>query len=199
MTCRPCALLRSKSSAPGIRAIPRGSRILVVVPSGTCTFQRTAVAIVRSRTPRGRLSSSPVRAADAPALSAIGDPFMFQEHYADRTPEQVAAIFGSHFAGAVRQLPVGTWQGPIESGLGWHLVFVDTLIPGRVPPFEEVEADVKAAWLAEQKAMASDRAFTEMRAKYMVRLPVPPENASGPQAAALSSGGSSEAATKGAR
>ena len=66
--------------------------------------------------------------ADAPALSAIGDPFMFQEHYADRTPEQVAAIFGSHFAEAVRQLPVGTWQGPIESGLGWHLVFVDTLI-----------------------------------------------------------------------
>ena len=111
----------------------------------------------------------------------------------------MAAIFGSHFAAAVRQLPVGTWQGPIESGLGWHLVFVDTLIPGRVPPFEEVEADVKAAWLAEQKAMAWDKAFTEMRAKYTVLLPVPPENASGPQAAALSSGGSSEAATKGAR
>ena len=95
--------------------------------------------------------------AGATALSAIGDPFMFQEHYADRTAEQVAAIFGSHFAAAVRQLPVGTWQGPIESGLGWHLVFVDTLIPGRVPPFEEVEADVKAAWLAEQKAMAWDQ------------------------------------------
>ena len=37
-------------------------------------------------------------------------------------------------------------------GFGWHLVFVDTLTPGRVPAFEEVEADVKTARLAEQKA-----------------------------------------------
>ena len=35
-----------------------GSRTLVAVPSDTCTFPRTAVAIVRSRTPRVRWSSS---------------------------------------------------------------------------------------------------------------------------------------------
>lgn len=136
--------------------------------------------------------------ADAPALSAIGDAFMFQEHYADRTPEQVAAIFGSHFAEAVRQLPVGTWQGPIESGLGRHLVLVTSETPGRVPPFEEVETDVKMAWLAEQKATAWDRAFTEMRAKYTVLLPAP-ENAPGSQAAAPASGTSSATEAKGAR
>ena len=46
----------------------------------------------------------------------------------------------------------GSWQGPIESGFGWHLVFVDTVIPGRVPAFEEIEPDVKTAWLSDQKA-----------------------------------------------
>ena len=52
--------------------------------------------------------------------------------------------FGPQFALAVAKLAPGSWQGPIESGFGWHLVFVDTLIPGRVPAFEEVEADVKS-------------------------------------------------------
>ena len=62
--------------------------------------------------------------------------------------------FGPQFALAVAKLAPGSWQGPIESGFGWHLVFVDTVIPGRVPAFEEIEPDVKTAWLGEQKAQA---------------------------------------------
>jgi hypothetical protein len=53
-------------------------------------------------------------------------------------------------------------------------VFVDTVIPGRVPAFEEVEPDVKTAWLAEQRAQAWQKAYKEMRAKYTVLLPAPP-------------------------
>ncbi|MDG4562576.1 MAG: hypothetical protein P9E88_14915, partial [Candidatus Competibacter sp.] len=68
------------------------------------------------------------------------------------------------------------------------------VIPGRVPDFEEIEADVKTAWLGEQKALAWDKAYREMRAKYTVLLPVPPDGTNGtppsptpPQAATTSS------------
>ena len=80
------------------------------------------------------LSKFADRAADSPVVGAVGDPFMFQNHYADRSPEQIASIFGSAFAVAVDQVRPGSWQGPIESGLGWHLVFVSSATPGRVPP-----------------------------------------------------------------
>ena len=80
---------------------------------------------------------------------------------------------GRQFAVAVEKLKPGSWQGPIESGYGWHLVFVDTVIPGRIPAFEEMEPDVKTAWLGEQKATAWQKAYTEMRAKYTVLLPGP--------------------------
>jgi peptidyl-prolyl cis-trans isomerase C len=53
-------------------------------------------------------------------------------------------------------------------------VFVDTVIPGRVPDFVEIEGDVKTAWLAEQKAVTWDKVYKEMRAKYTVLLPAPP-------------------------
>src|SRR5262249_1204661 len=86
--------------------------------------------------------------------ASLADPFMFQDYYRDRAPEYLGKEFGPQFALAVAKLAPGSWQGPIQSGFGWHLVFVDALIPGRVPAFEEIEPDVKTAWLAEQKAQA---------------------------------------------
>lgn len=119
---------------------------------------------------------------DTPLAASLSDRFMFQEYYGDRTPEQVAKEFGPPFALAVAKLAPGSWQGPVESGYGWHLVFVDSVVPGRLPAFEEIEPNVKSAWLAEQKHEAWRKAYDEMRAKYTVTLPAPPADESAPAA-----------------
>jgi len=111
---------------------------------------------------------------DSKSAAAVGDSFMFQDYYGDRAPSAIAKEFGPPFAVAIEKLKPGSWQGPIESGYGWHLVFVDTVIPGRIPAFEEIEPDVKTAWLAEQKKAAWQKAYAEMRAKYTLLLPGPP-------------------------
>ena len=108
------------------------------------------------------------------ALS-LGDRFMFQDYYGDRTPDAIAKEFGPQFAVALEKLKPGSWQGPIESGYGWHLVYIDTVIPGRIPAFEEMEPDIKTAWLAEQKQQAWQKAYADMRAKYTLLLPNPGE------------------------
>ncbi|HQR19275.1 MAG TPA: peptidylprolyl isomerase [Burkholderiaceae bacterium] len=118
---------------------------------------------------------------DSKIAAKLADPFMFQDYYRDRAPDYLGKEFGPQFALAVAKLVPGRWSGPIESGFGWHLVYVDTLIPGSVPAFEEVEPDVKVTWLGEQKLLAWQKAYQEMRAKYTVLLPAPPETA--PQAA----------------
>ena len=112
---------------------------------------------------------------DARIAGTLADRFMFQDYYRDRPPEYLGKEFGPQFALAVAKFTPGSWQGPVESGFGWHLVYVDTVVPGRVPEFEEVESDVKTAWLAEQKAKAWEKAYKEMRAKYTVLLPAPPK------------------------
>jgi hypothetical protein len=112
---------------------------------------------------------------DSKLAASSGDSFMFQDYYADRTSEAIAKEFGPQFAVAVEKLKPGSWQGPIESGYGWHLVFVDSVIPGRIPAMEEIESDVKTAWLSEQKQQAWGKAYKEMRAKYAVLLPAPPD------------------------
>ena len=110
---------------------------------------------------------------DSKLAASLADRFMFQDYYGDRAPDALAKEFGPQFVVALEKLKPGSWQGPIESGYGWHLVFVDTVIPGRIPAFEEMEPDVKTAWLAEQKKQAWQKAYTEMRAKYIVLLPGP--------------------------
>ena len=112
---------------------------------------------------------------DSKRASGLSDPSMLQEYYGDRTSEQLAKDFGPQFAQAVVRLEPGSWQGPIESGFGWHLVFVQTFVPGRIPAFEEVEPEVKTAWLGEQKQQAWRKAYEAMRAKYTLLLPAPPD------------------------
>lgn len=117
---------------------------------------------------------------DSKLAASLADPFMFQDYYRDRAPDFLGKEFGPQFALAVAKLPPGSWQGPIESGFGWHLVFIDTLIPGRIPDFEEVEPEVKTAWLADQKAQAWEKAYETMRARYEVILPnVPVQEVTG--------------------
>lgn len=108
---------------------------------------------------------------DSKLAVSLADPFMFQDYYGDRTPEALAKDFGPRFAVAIEKTKPGSWQGPIESGYGWHLVFVDSVAPGRTPLFEEAESDVKKAWLADQKSRAWQKAYADMRAKYTVVLP----------------------------
>jgi hypothetical protein len=117
------------------------------------------------------------------AESAHSDQFMFQDFYGDRAPFQLAKEFGPSFAKELFKLKTGQWQGPIESGYGWHLIWIESIAPGKVPEFEEVEPDVKTAWLADQKALQWQRAYAAMRAKYEVIAPQPPPPAKAPSPA----------------
>jgi peptidyl-prolyl cis-trans isomerase C len=108
---------------------------------------------------------------DAPEASAIADPFMFRNYYGDATPEQMAKEFGPGFAEALFQLQPGSWQGPIESGYGWHLIWIDSLEASRIPAFEEVKPRVLEAWQAERYSEVRQRALADMRSRYAIVVP----------------------------
>lgn len=117
---------------------------------------------------------------DCKFASSLADQFMGQDYYRDRSSDEMAKEFGPQFAQALFKLKPGSWRGPIESGYGWHLVFVESVTPGRIPEFEEVESDVKTEWLGEQKEQAWRKAYQQMRAKYTVLLPQVPDKVATP-------------------
>jgi len=119
--------------------------------------------------------------ADAPIAS---DAFMFQDRYVDQSAEQLAALFGPKFAQALVESRPGAWQGPVESGYGWHLVFVEEMTPGRVPAFEEIEPQVKREWIATRRAEAKQKMYETLRARYEVVVAATPSPAAAASAAA---------------
>lgn len=144
-------------------------------------FRHVYFALDRNGTPaRAAAAAAAKQLASAPA-AVLGDPFMFQDAYADRTPDQIAKDFGPAFARAVFKLVPGAWQGPVESGYGWHAILVTEATPARVPAFEEIEPEVRTDWMGEQAELAKRRVYEAMRARYEVVLPEIPVPAAGPR------------------
>lgn len=114
------------------------------------------------------------KSSEWPDAADLADPFMFQDYYGDRSFDEMARLFGPDFARSLFRLRPGSWQGPIESGYGWHLIFADALMPSRVPDFEEIESEVKAQWIAVQRELAKRKAYETMRARYHVVVPALP-------------------------
>lgn len=115
----------------------------------------------------------PLAGKSIDAAASTGDPFMFQGFYGDRSFEVVAKEFGPLFARALASVAPGAWAGPIESGYGWHLVFVDATTPQRVPDFEEIETEVRTAWIEDKRELTRARLYESMRARYEIVLPGP--------------------------
>ncbi|PXX54685.1 PPIC-type PPIASE domain-containing protein [Pseudomonas sp. LAMO17WK12:I10] len=105
--------------------------------------------------------------------SGEGDAFLFKNAYTEQSQDQVAKDFGSKFAIALFQQTPGHWVGPVESGFGWHLVWIDALANPQAPPFETVAQQVKSDWLSEQRTESKRSSFEALKARYQVVVMMP--------------------------
>ena len=109
--------------------------------------------------------------ADSPKAATLADAFMFQDYYADASADQLSKDFGPKFANELFRLKPGSWQGPVESSHGWHLVWIDSIAPARPRTFSEAEPEVKIAWFAARNTEAWNNTYQAMKARYQIVLP----------------------------
>lgn len=94
----------------------------------------------------------------------------------DTTPSRVVdANFGAGFSASLNLLPLGEWQGPIESGLGLHLVRIESRVEGVLPDLAEIRPLVGREW-AHQKRIDTRQMINEQLLKdYEVVIEWPAE------------------------
>lgn len=114
---------------------------------------------------------------DSQLAAKLGDPANSSDHYDGVSPDELQKMYGPEFVSAISKAAKGSWQGPIQSSKGWHLVFVDSYDSGGAPDFKEIERAVKKAWELEQRQAAWRKAYEGMRSKYTVTLPEMPGGA----------------------
>lgn len=97
------------------------------------------------------------------------DAFPGRDRYVAQDAAALARAFGqSQVASAVFELPAGAWHGPLRSGYGWHVVYVERVDPGRERPLAEVREQVRADYLDEQRAEMNAAALAAIKEKYVV-------------------------------
>ena len=75
--------------------------------------------------------------------------------------QEVDGFFGSGFAEMLDELAPGQWEGPFESGLGLHLIRLQSRTEGSVPDLAEIRPTVEREW-ANVRRLEYRRQINEM-------------------------------------
>jgi len=104
--------------------------------------------------------------------------FSFSHVFFSRSLHNAAAVgdarraldlLRQHHAG-VKGLSAGSWQGPIESMYGAHLVWVSQQQPGNFPTLDAARSRVLSDVMNERMHRADERAMDELRSHYQVNI-----------------------------
>jgi len=109
----------------------------------------------------------------------FGDPLPLPFELRDVRESELARLFGSSFADGLKGLETGRWSGPVESGFGLHLVFLEAREAGRVPRLPEVRDAVQREWLSQRRREAVDSLYDRLAENYSIEI----ESLIDPQAA----------------
>ncbi|MEA3070016.1 MAG: hypothetical protein QOD29_1462 [Alphaproteobacteria bacterium] len=107
-------------------------------------------------------------AGDSVAAAELGDTTMLPHQFPLSRVDEIASVFGDEFARRIAQLEGGRWIGPIQSGYGWHIVYVSERTEGRPKPLSEVREAVQRDWLAARRKEIIDATYSKLREKYAV-------------------------------
>ena len=121
-----------------------------------------------------------VQSSDVPVTRApdMGDPFMLPYNFDMEDSFKITRIFGQDFTQQIIQLEAGTWQGPIESGYGLHLVRINKKVEARLPGIATVINKVRTDWMFEQRQRINKEVYERFLKRYEVvveNLPDRPE------------------------
>ena len=100
--------------------------------------------------------------------SSLGDTFLLEHRFEGTSTTEIANQFGEKFAEKLGDVPVRQWVGPIESGYGMHLVFVEQRTEGRLPQLPEVRDAVSRDWTNERRLELNEKFFQNLLKHYEV-------------------------------
>jgi hypothetical protein len=108
------------------------------------------------------------RAEEGGREDPSGDPFVFPLSYDDASLPDLVRDYGPAFVKLLQTAPLNSWQGPVVTPYGWHLVKVTARRQGEATRFEAVRDQVREAYLTDRRE--SDRAafLKSLRGKYRV-------------------------------
>jgi parvulin-like peptidyl-prolyl isomerase len=113
-----------------------------------------------------------LRAEDIDAASA-GDSLMLKRQFVNETDRDIERALGRQFLDGLVAVPSGSWQGPVVSGFGLHLVYIHERIAGKIPELSATRDQVFRDWSSEQRKETNRQIYQNLRKRYEVTFEDP--------------------------
>lgn len=99
-----------------------------------------------------------------------GDSSLLRSSFSRARSAEVDATFGAGFAEQLEGLQPGEWHGPVRSGIGLHLVFVDERVDARMPALDEIRGAVIRDLQAANYSKAIALLYERLAQKYTITI-----------------------------
>lgn len=139
------------------------THVYLSAPAGQDSEKKPAVANLLQKLNREQI---PFEQA-----SRHGERFLYNRNYVNRDIDEIGSHFGEDFQQQIFALQASdSWQGPIRSNYGWHLVLIKNIRPSYLPPFEQISSAVLADAKREQHQLRLAEAVDQLIAQYQISI-----------------------------
>lgn len=101
-----------------------------------------------------------------------GDPSLLPSDFVAEYRQSVAAVLGEEVTREIFSMAAGSWQGPLASPYGFHLVRIEDRVDPSTLPFEQARARVAEEW----HRLAQARLLQEFHASLLEKYPLSVED-----------------------
>ena len=95
---------------------------------------------------------------------------MLNSDYAYRSALDLSATFGAGFAGRLDGLTEDSWQGPVQSGFGFHVILLSAIYPSQPSPFDAMQQQVVQDYRRSQQVNARDAYIENLIDEYKITV-----------------------------
>jgi hypothetical protein len=106
--------------------------------------------------------------AEGTDWTRLGDRIALPPEARDTRVSALAARFGDVFAEGLAGLPTGEWQGPVQSGFGLHLVYLEDVNEGRALNLDEARDAVLRDYEAQRLRASVAALYDRLRERYEI-------------------------------
>jgi peptidyl-prolyl cis-trans isomerase C len=91
-------------------------------------------------------------------------------HFSNKTAEEIDRVFGQNFHDTLSNMQLNQWNGPFQSGYGFHLILVYKITDGTIPDYESVKTRIYESWIQNETKQKRSQMFNELKARYSVKI-----------------------------
>ena len=117
---------------------------------------------------RAAAENALARINEGAAAREFGEPTMLNPAYAYRGALDINATFGAGFANQLATLAEGSWQGPAQSGFGFHLVRINAIHPSEATPLDDIRQQVSRDFQRARQMRARDAYIEDLLEEYSI-------------------------------